>query len=174
VDHDVDELSVAHPIAASCLRQRVGRVRHRLHAAGDGEVVLAAADVVRRVHHRFESRSAHFVDRDRPGADRHAGVDAGLPRGGLPDGGLEDIAHDDLLDLIGLHAGVLQRAFDRHRAEARCGKRRESAEEGTDRRACSAEDDDFFHGKLLETTSRLRNAVLSLLRGSRHRRTCTR
>src|SRR5437870_3078248 len=52
VDHDVDHLLIAHPVTGACLRQRVWRVRHRLHAAGDRDVVFPAADVIRCIHHR--------------------------------------------------------------------------------------------------------------------------
>src|SRR5439155_16685237 len=54
----------------------------------------------------------------------------------------DDVAHEDLVDLIDLDAGTLERATDRDRSELGRGERREHTEERADRRARAAEDDD--------------------------------
>ena len=45
------------------------------------------------------------------------GLDLRLTRGDLPLAGLQHLAHDDVLDLLGLDAGALQRGLDRDRPE---------------------------------------------------------
>src|SRR6185503_2625118 len=80
------------------------------------------------------------------GRNRDARENPRLPRRRLADRRLQDVAHDDLLNLLGLDARVLECAFDRDCAESRGRERGERAEEGADRRAGAAENDDFFHG----------------------------
>ena len=52
--HAVDHFRVAHAIAPARTRQEVGRVRHRLRAAGQKHIRAAEADLVRGIHDRAE------------------------------------------------------------------------------------------------------------------------
>src|SRR5680860_1120464 len=98
VDHRVDRLDVAHPVAEAGARQQVRRAAHRLHAAGHGDLGVAGAD--RRVGEpeRAHARGADLVDRLRRDLLGDAALDLGLARGDLALAGLQDLAEDDLLD----------------------------------------------------------------------------
>src|SRR5437588_685104 len=61
-DHRVDQLAVPDPIAEARLLQEIGRVRHRLHPAGDHALVLAGADHRVGDLDRADGRRAHLVD----------------------------------------------------------------------------------------------------------------
>src|SRR5437870_4718568 len=119
----------------------VGRVRHRLHAAGDDKARLSRRDLRRREHDALQARAADLVHGRARDAVRDPGAERRLPRWRLADAGLDDVAHEYLVHLVGLHAGALERAPDRDRAELWRRERREPAEERADRRARGAEDD---------------------------------
>ena len=116
---------VAHPEAEARVRQQVGRLAHRLHAAGDGDLAVAGADPLVGEAERAHARGADLVDRFRGDLLRDAALDLGLARGNLALAGLQDLAEDDLLDLLGADAGALQGGLDRdaRRARARRAKR---------------------------------------------------
>ena len=117
VDHRVDRLAVAHPVAEAGLLEQVGRVRHRLHAAADADLDVAGAD--RRVEQPdgAHPRGAHLVDRLRGDLLRDPGLDLRLAGRDLALAGLEHLAHDDVLDLLGRDLGALERGLDRGAAE---------------------------------------------------------
>ena len=50
--------------------------------------------------------------------DRDAGVDGGLAGRVLAGAGGQDLAHDDLVHLLGLHPGALERGLDGDRCRA--------------------------------------------------------
>ena len=112
VDHRVERLHVAHAGAEARLREHVGRLRHRLHPARDGDLDVAGAD--RGVEHAggAHARGADLVDRLRGDLLRDAGVDLRLARGDLAGAGLQHLAHHDVLHLLGRHAGALERGPD--------------------------------------------------------------
>ena len=62
-----------------------------------------------------------------------------------PDAGLEHLAHHDVLDLLGLDVGALQRGLDRDAAELGGVERGEAAAHLADGRAGGAEDDGLRH-----------------------------
>ena len=66
---------------------------------------------------------------------RDAALDLGLARGDLALAGLQDLAEDDLLDLLGLDPGALQRGLDRVAAEVG-GVERGRAPRPSCRRGC--------------------------------------
>ncbi len=108
-DHQVDERPVAHPVALARLRQRVRRVRHRLHPAGDDHLDVARAD------HRVcdldgaDRRGADLVHRVGRDVDRDPRADRGLPRRSLAGAGLQHLAHDHVLHFAPLEADALER-----------------------------------------------------------------
>ena len=138
-------LRVAHAEAEARALQQVGRVRHRLHAAADGDLEVARAD--RRVEDpgRADARRAHLVDRLRRHLLGDPRLDLRLARGDLPLAGLDHLAHDDVLDLLGLDAGALERGLDRGAAELGRVERGEAAAELADRGARGTEDDGLGH-----------------------------
>src|SRR5262245_9962273 len=117
VDHRVDRLDVPHPEAGAGARQQVGRLAHRLHAAGDRDLRVAGADRQVGDAERAHPRGADLVDRLGGHLLRDAALDLGLARGDLPLAGLQDLAEDDLLDLAGIDAGALQGRLDHVAAE---------------------------------------------------------
>jgi hypothetical protein len=129
VDHQVDELAVAHPVAEACSRQCVRRVRHRLHPAGHDHLVFAGPDHQIGDLHGAHARRADLVDRVGGHVDRKAGRDRCLPRRRLTDAGLEHLAHDHVLDLSGLQSAALECGADHVCAElGRLGTRQPAAE----------------------------------------------
>ena len=72
-------------------------------------------------------------------------VDLRLARGDLALAGLQHLAHDDVLDLLGLDAGALERGLDRDAAELGGVERREAAAHLADRGAGGAEDHGLGH-----------------------------
>ena len=106
-------VDVAHPEAEAGAGQQVGRLAHRLHAAGDGDLGVAGADRLVGDAERAHARGADLVDRLRGDLLRDAALDLGLARGDLALAGLQDLAEDDLLDLLGVDAGALERRLDR-------------------------------------------------------------
>ena len=84
---------------------------------------------------------------------RDAGLDLGLARGDLALAGLEDLAHDDVLDLLGLDVGALERGLDRDAAQLGGVEGRQPAAQLADRRSGGAEDDGLGHVRLPVVTS---------------------
>ena len=72
-------------------------------------------------------------------------LDLRLARGDLALAGLEHLAHDDVLDLLRLDVGALERGLDGGAAELGRVERGEAAAELADRRARGAEDDGLGH-----------------------------
>ena len=145
VGHRVDRLDVAHPEAEAGAGQQVGRLAHRLHAAGHGDLGVAGADRLVGEADRAHARGADLVDRLRGDLLRDAALDLGLARGDLALAGLQDLAEDDLLDLLGVDAGALQRGLDRVAAEVGGVERGEGAAHLAEGRARGSEDDCAGH-----------------------------
>ena len=146
VGHRVDQRGVAVLEALARLRQQVRRLGHRLHAAGDDDLVLAGADQLVGQRDRVDAGEADLVDRDRRDVHRDAGLDGGLAGGDLAGAGLDDLAHDHVLDLVAGDAGLLQRALDGDAAEVRGAKVLQAAEQPADRGARPGDDHGSGHG----------------------------
>ena len=100
--------------------QQVGRVAHRLHAAGDGDLDVAGRDPLRREHHRLQSRPADLVDRQRGDVVGQPAAQRRLTRRRLAEPGRHDVAHDAFVDARRIDAGA------RARLRARQGRRARS------------------------------------------------
>ena len=72
-------------------------------------------------------------------------LDLRLARGDLPLAGLQHLAHHDVLDLLGLHAGALERRADRDPAELGGVERGQAAAHLADGGARGAEDHGLGH-----------------------------
>ena len=140
LDHPVEQLRVAHAEAEARLRQQVGGVGHRLHAAADRDLDVTGADRGVEDADRADARGAHLVDGLRGDLLGDAGLDLGLARGDLPLAGLEDLPHHDVLDLVRLDPGALEGRLDRDPPELRGLERGEAPAELADRGAGGAED----------------------------------
>ena len=141
VNHPVHELRVARLDAGAHAEDVMGRVRHRLHPAGDDALLVARPDRLGGEHDRLEPRAAHLVDRDRRDRARKSRMDRRLACGRLPHPTLEHVAHDHFLDLPGVDGGAAHGLADHEGAELRRPERRETAEVLADRRADGADDD---------------------------------
>ena len=121
----------------------VGRLAHRLGAAGQHHLRLAEHDLLGGLGHRLESGPAEPVDRHRRGLDREAGAEADMAR--EVDGvgrGLEDVAEDHVIDRGGLYAAPGQRPLGGDGAEVGGGEILEGAAEGAEPGADAGEEDD--------------------------------
>ena len=76
---------------------------------------------------------------------RDAGLDLRLARGDLALAGLQHLAHHDVLDLLGLDPGALQRGLDRDAAELGRVERGQAAAHLADGGAGGAEDHGLGH-----------------------------
>ena len=146
VDHRIEHLRVPHAIAETCLREQVGRARHRLHPSSNTDLQLAGADRLVQQHRGAQARRAHLVDGLRGHLLGDAGFDLCLARGDLALTSLQDLAHDDVFDLLGRDLRALQRRFDREPAELGRFKRRKPAPHLADGGARGTEDHGLWHG----------------------------
>jgi hypothetical protein len=114
LDHRVERLDVAHAEAEARLGQQVGRVAHRLHAARDRRCRGRRRGSRRRSMPRrgcLRQQTLLIV------SDETSFGDAGRRSGPWRDGnltlaGLDHRAHHDVLDLLGLDRGALERGLD--------------------------------------------------------------
>ncbi len=102
VDHRVDESAVAHAIAGAGLREQIGRVGHRLHAAGDDDFRVACLDGLGGERDGAKTRAADLIHGEGAGFGRDAGVDGSLTGRVLAEAGLQDAAHDALVNEFSL------------------------------------------------------------------------
>jgi hypothetical protein len=144
-DHPVEQLSVPEPLPGARLGQVVGRVGHRLHAAGHDDLGVAGPDGLRRERDRLEAGPADLVHRHRGNRHAEAGPDRGLAGRILPAGGLEDLAHQNLVHGLRIHAGAGDRVLDRDGAQVGGLEAGEGALETGDGSAATGDDDGFSH-----------------------------
>ena len=109
---------------------------------------VAGADRLVGEADRAHARGADLVDRLRGDLLRDAGLDLGLARGDLPLAGLQHLAVDDLLDLVRLDLGALERRGDRVAAEVGRVERGEPAAHLPERGAGGGEDHGLRHRRL--------------------------
>jgi len=81
---------------------------------------------------------------------RDAAVDRGLAGRDLTGAGAQHVAHVDVVDLLGRHAGALQRGLDGETTQRGGGERRERPRQLADRGACPSDDDRSGHGRSSE------------------------
>jgi hypothetical protein len=145
VDHRIEGLDLAHPEALASAGEQVGGLRHGLHAAADADLDLAGADRLVQQHGRADAGGADLVDGLRGDLLGDAALDLCLARGDLALPRLEHLAHDHVLDLVGLDAGALERGLDRDAAELGGVEGRQAAAHLADRGAGGAEDHGLGH-----------------------------
>ena len=145
VDHRVDHRRVAHPGTETRLREQVGRLRHRLHPAGDDGFHLARADHLVGQRDRVEAGEADLVDGDGGDFRWDPTFDRGLAGGDLTGACLEDLAHDHVVDLRPLDPRPPQGLGDREAPEIDRLQVLERPPELADRRARSAHDHRLRH-----------------------------
>jgi hypothetical protein len=117
VDHRVERLGVAHPVAEARVLQQVRRLGHRLHPARDRDVEVADPHGLVDDARRAQARGADLVDGLARDLLRDAGLDLGLAARDLALAGLEDLPEDHVLDLVWLYLRPLERRGDCGAAE---------------------------------------------------------
>ena len=131
VDHGVERLRVAHPVAEASVLQQVRGVRHRLHAARDADVHVTRPD--------------RLVDRLRRDLLRDPALDLRLPRRDLALARLQHLAHDHVLDLVRRYLGAFEGGLDGLASEGRGVERRERAAELAEGGSRGSEDRGLGH-----------------------------
>src|SRR5207237_6903043 len=99
----------------------VRRHRHVLGAAGEDELRLAELDLLRSEEDRLQARAAEPIHGQRGRFLWYARLQADMARKihGVA-GRLEDVAEDDLIDLLRIDLGFLERALRRDDPEVGC------------------------------------------------------
>ena len=144
LDHGVDHAEVAHLDALAQI-SGVGGLAHALLAAGDDDLALAAADLLRCERDRAKAGAADLVDEEGGRAIGDARRARGLATGILALRGGQHLTEDDFVDIGRVELGPLERGFDRVRAENMRRHVAERAVETADRRAHGGNDDHLFH-----------------------------
>jgi hypothetical protein len=145
VHHRVDDRAVTQAVALAGTGKQVGRLRHRLHAAGDHHLGGAGLDQQIREKDGVEPGQADLVDRGGGNGHGDAGVHRGLAGGDLTGPGLEHLAHEHVVDLAGGDPRPVEGGLDGEAAEVGGLEASQCARELADRRAGTGEDDGTSH-----------------------------
>ena len=145
VHHGVDRLGVAHPVAEAGVLQQVGRLRHRLHAAGHRHVEVSGADGLVDHPGRADPGGTHLVHGLARDLLRDAGLDLGLAARDLPLTGLQHLPEYHVLNLIRLYLRALEGGCDGGAAEVSGIEGGQAAAELPERGAGGAEDHGLGH-----------------------------
>ena len=145
LQHRVDDLGVAHPIAPARALQQIRGVAHRFGAAREHQVDVAGLDRFDGVHDRLKARAADAIDGFRRDLDRHARLDRRLARHVHAGARLQHAAHDHVADVGRVDAGARDGLANDDRAEVGGRKIFEGSAEGADRRPAGAENDGVIH-----------------------------
>src|SRR5690606_7041702 len=105
----VDHLAVAEPVAVAGAEVVERHPRHRLVAAGEGEVEVVPAHLHRGRPDRLQTRPAEAVDRVGGHVDRQTSGDRDPTSVVGVGADLADAAHHDLRDVGAFDPGALQR-----------------------------------------------------------------
>ncbi len=145
VHHRVDQRGVTEPEAGTGAREQVRGLGHGLHAARHDDLGVAGADHLVGQIDRVETREAHLVDG--VGRDRHrdASLDRRLARRDLALSGQDHLAHQDVVHLVGRHAGPLQRRRDGEATEVHRAEPRQCARQLPDGGPSPCDDDGLSH-----------------------------
>ena len=141
VHHRVDQGAVAEPVAGAGAGEQVGRLGHRLHAAGHHDVGVAGVDEEVGQVDGVEARQADLVDGGGRHGDRDAGLGRGLAGGDLAGPGLDDLPHEDVVDALGCDPGALEGAGDGEAAEVHGGEAGQRTRQLADGGAGTCDDD---------------------------------
>ena len=98
VDHQVDQLAIAHPLPPSRAWQCVGNTAHGFHTSGEDHIGIATTDGLGGKGNRLDTRGAELVDGGGAGLLGDPCPDHCLASTVLSQAGSKDIAHDDLID----------------------------------------------------------------------------
>src|SRR5258708_7160989 len=125
--HRVHHHRVAHAVTLASLRQKVRRIRHRLHPTRNDDLRRASHNALRRQRDRPQSAAAYHVDRQRRHRIRKPAQQSSLPRRILSQPRRQHASHHTLIDARSVnprsahgfphhHRPKLHRGHLRHRA----------------------------------------------------------
>ncbi|MOA09461.1 hypothetical protein D3C78_1292920 [compost metagenome] len=105
--HVVENLVVAHAVAAAALLQQVRRIGHAFHAARDHHIAAAGHQLVMGQQRGLHARAAHLGQGHGTGALRQSALEPGLARGRLALTGHQAVAEQHFIHLLGGDACAL-------------------------------------------------------------------
>ncbi len=120
--------------------QQVGRVAHRFHPARNDDRAVAGLDRLRGKSDRFQSGAANFVDCHGTCFRSESSEDCSLARGILAESGRDNIAHDALVNQLGIDVRALHSFAHGDRAKLRGSQITETSLKFSDWRAAACND----------------------------------
>ena len=144
--HRVDDRLVTDAHPASRVREKVGRVGHRLHATGDNDVGVTHGDHAVGLDDGVEAREAHLVDHRRRNAHRDPSLHRRLTSWDLSGSSEKHLAHDHVVDLITGDSRPRQGGRNGVATEVGGGKSGERTGQFADGGAGTGDDDGSRHG----------------------------
>ena len=145
LDHGVDQLLVTHAGAPAGIHGNEGSGAHVLGAAADHDVGVTGQDGAGALDdglHAGTADHAHGIGGNGIG---DAGLDGDLPGHVLALSGGQDAAEHDLVHLLGLHAGAVQRFLHHDGAHLGSGSVLQGAAKGTNGGSAAVDDIKLFH-----------------------------
>ena len=116
VHHGIDDGGVAQPVSFARLRKKVGRVRHRLHAARDDDGTVLGLNCLRRESDGFQSGAADLVDCHGTCLRGQSAEDGSLSSGVLTQSCADHVAHNALVHLLRIEIRALHSFANNDRA----------------------------------------------------------
>ena len=147
VEHRVDQVTVPHPVAEPCLRQEIRGLGHRLHPAGDHDLLVAGPDHLVGDRDGAHPGRTHLVQRLRADLARQPGRDLSLTRRDLAGSRLDDLAHDDVPDIRVGNSRALEGGPHRPGSQLDRGEAREATGKLPERGARRSENDARRHAR---------------------------
>ena len=145
LDHGIDELEIAHLLAAAQVLG-VRAERHRFLAAGHDHLGVAVGDLLHADRDGAQARAADLVETPGGRLLGDARGDGGLTGRVLPSGSGEHLAEDHLVHVDRRNARALQCGLDRRGAEFVGRHGAEGTGERSDGRTRRTDNDDIFTG----------------------------
>lgn len=127
-------------------------VGHGFHASGNHDAALAEHNVLSSKRNSLHTGSADLVDGGSLGGVGAARLESDLTSRRLADVTLENVAHVDLLDLVRLEAGALDRSLHGHNTQLRSGSLLENTIERANGGSGGGKDKDVVDLRLFQSS----------------------
>ena len=145
INHGIDQSGIAHAESVARIRQYMCRRAHILLSTGDDDVRITASDGLRREHHGFQPRAAHFIDGHGRNGVRQTGFNHGLARRVLPSTGGQNLPQNHFVYRLRRHARLRHQRLNHRCAQFRRRDFGQRATKFTDGRAFGRDNDNWFH-----------------------------
>ena len=143
VNHGVDELLVAKAVSLARLHEEIRRVGHRFHSSGDDDGTVICLNGLRGESDSFESRATNLVYSHGTYFRRQTSEDGGLARWILTESSGDDVAHDALVNLLGIDVSAVDGFAHGDGAELRRGEIGETSLKFSDSSATARDDNNL-------------------------------